>query len=145
MKMGPKPRPSARRGLICQPMLFCRLLSSGCSPNRSAQTSRMICKPQLRLLERPGKMMAALLFGLAEIEQETRREGQRVGIEAAKEIGKPRTSTMQSLLLVVPLDCEATCQVVSFMRFNSRNRVRLLAYERSSDRWPRNHWRLCDA
>ena len=37
-----------------------------------------------------GKMMAALLFGLAEIEQETRRERQRVGIEAAKERGTYR-------------------------------------------------------
>ena len=34
-----------------------------------------------------GKVMAALLFGLAEMEQETRRERQRAGIEAAKERG----------------------------------------------------------
>jgi DNA invertase Pin-like site-specific DNA recombinase len=35
-----------------------------------------------------GKMLAAVLLGVAEMEQETRRERQRVGIEAAKELGK---------------------------------------------------------
>lgn len=34
-----------------------------------------------------GKMIASVLFGVAEMEQETRRERQRVGIEAAKERG----------------------------------------------------------
>jgi DNA invertase Pin-like site-specific DNA recombinase len=34
-----------------------------------------------------GKMLAAVLFGLAEMEQETRRERQAVGIAAAKERG----------------------------------------------------------
>ena len=34
-----------------------------------------------------GKMLAAIFFGVAEMEQETRRERQRVGIEAAKERG----------------------------------------------------------
>jgi DNA invertase Pin-like site-specific DNA recombinase len=34
-----------------------------------------------------GKMIAAVLFGVAEMEQETRRERQRAGIEAAKEKG----------------------------------------------------------
>lgn len=34
-----------------------------------------------------GKMLAAVLLGVAEMEQETRRERQRAGIEAAKERG----------------------------------------------------------
>ena len=34
-----------------------------------------------------GKMLAAIFFGIAEMEQETRRERQRAGIEAAKERG----------------------------------------------------------
>ncbi len=34
-----------------------------------------------------GKMIASVLFGVAEMEQETRRERQRVGIEAAKARG----------------------------------------------------------
>jgi DNA invertase Pin-like site-specific DNA recombinase len=34
-----------------------------------------------------GKMLAAVFFGVAEMEQETRRERQRVGIEAAKARG----------------------------------------------------------
>jgi DNA invertase Pin-like site-specific DNA recombinase len=34
-----------------------------------------------------GKMLAAIFFGVAEMEQETRRERQRAGIEAAKERG----------------------------------------------------------
>ena len=34
-----------------------------------------------------GKLLAAVFFGVAEMEQETRRERQRVGIEAAKERG----------------------------------------------------------
>lgn len=34
-----------------------------------------------------GKMLAAVLLGVAEMEQETRRERQRAGIEAAKEKG----------------------------------------------------------
>ena len=34
-----------------------------------------------------GKLIAALLLGIAEMEQETRRERQRAGIEAAKERG----------------------------------------------------------
>ena len=34
-----------------------------------------------------GKMIAAVLLGVAEMEQETRRERQRVGIEAAKDRG----------------------------------------------------------
>lgn len=34
-----------------------------------------------------GKMIASILFGVAEMEQETRRERQRVGIEAAKDRG----------------------------------------------------------
>lgn len=34
-----------------------------------------------------GKMLAAVLLGVAEMEQETRRERQRAGIEAAKEQG----------------------------------------------------------
>lgn len=34
-----------------------------------------------------GKIVASLLFGLSEMEQETRRERQRAGIEAAKEQG----------------------------------------------------------
>lgn len=34
-----------------------------------------------------GKLIAALLLGIAEMEQETRRERQRAGIEAAKEKG----------------------------------------------------------
>jgi len=34
-----------------------------------------------------GKMVSAVLFGVAEMEQETRRERQRAGIEAAKERG----------------------------------------------------------
>ena len=34
-----------------------------------------------------GKMLAAIFFGVAEMEQETRRERQRVGIEAARERG----------------------------------------------------------
>lgn len=34
-----------------------------------------------------GKLIAALLFGIAEMEQETRRERQRAGIEAARERG----------------------------------------------------------
>jgi DNA invertase Pin-like site-specific DNA recombinase len=34
-----------------------------------------------------GKMVASVLFGVAEMEQETRRERQRAGIEAAKEAG----------------------------------------------------------
>ncbi len=34
-----------------------------------------------------GKMVASLLFGFAELEQQTRRERQRAGIEAAKERG----------------------------------------------------------
>ncbi|OYP36443.1 recombinase family protein [Rhodopirellula sp. MGV] len=35
-----------------------------------------------------GKMIASLLLGFAEIEQQTRRERQRAGIDAAKEQGK---------------------------------------------------------
>jgi DNA invertase Pin-like site-specific DNA recombinase len=35
-----------------------------------------------------GKMLAAVLLGIAEIEQETRRERQRAGIEVAKQAGK---------------------------------------------------------
>lgn len=35
-----------------------------------------------------GKMLAAVLLGVAEMEQETRRERQRAGIEVAKEAGK---------------------------------------------------------
>lgn len=35
-----------------------------------------------------GKMLAAVLLGVAEMEQETRRERQRAGIEVAKKIGK---------------------------------------------------------
>jgi len=35
-----------------------------------------------------GKMLAAVLLGVAEMEQETRRERQRAGIDAAKEAGK---------------------------------------------------------
>jgi DNA invertase Pin-like site-specific DNA recombinase len=35
-----------------------------------------------------GKMLAAVLFGIAEMEQETRRERQAVGIAAAKKAGK---------------------------------------------------------
>jgi DNA invertase Pin-like site-specific DNA recombinase len=34
-----------------------------------------------------GKLLAAVFFGVAEMEQETRRERQRAGIEAAKERG----------------------------------------------------------
>ncbi len=34
-----------------------------------------------------GKMLAAIFFGIAEMEQETRRERQRAGIEAARERG----------------------------------------------------------
>ena len=34
-----------------------------------------------------GKMVASLLFGFAELEQQTRRERQRAGIEAARERG----------------------------------------------------------
>lgn len=37
-----------------------------------------------------GKMLAALLFGIAEMEQETRRERQAVGIAVAKKAGKYR-------------------------------------------------------
>ena len=37
-----------------------------------------------------GKMLAAVLLGVAEMEQETRRERQKVGIEVAKERGKYR-------------------------------------------------------
>lgn len=37
-----------------------------------------------------GKMIASVLLGVAEIEQETRRERQRAGIEAAKKIGRYR-------------------------------------------------------
>jgi DNA invertase Pin-like site-specific DNA recombinase len=49
-----------------------------------------------------GKIIAALLFGIAELlEQETRRERQRVGIDAAKERGayqgrRPGTTKGQS-------------------------------------------------
>lgn len=35
-----------------------------------------------------GKMLAAVLLGIAEMEQETRRERQRAGIEVAKKLGK---------------------------------------------------------
>ncbi len=34
-----------------------------------------------------GKMIASVLFGVAEMEQQTRKERQRVGIDAAKERG----------------------------------------------------------
>jgi len=37
-----------------------------------------------------GKMLAAVLLGVAEMEQETRRERQKVGIEVARENGKYR-------------------------------------------------------
>ena len=37
-----------------------------------------------------GKMIAAVLLGIAEIEQETRRERQKIGIEAAKAVDKYR-------------------------------------------------------
>ena len=38
-----------------------------------------------------GKMMASVLFAVAEMEQQTRRERQRAGIEAAKERGSQGT------------------------------------------------------
>lgn len=37
-----------------------------------------------------GKMLAAVLLGIAEMEQETRRERQAAGIEVAKQKGKYR-------------------------------------------------------
>ena len=42
---------------------------------------------QIDLSGTVGKMIAAVLFGVAEMEQENRRERQRAGIEAAKERG----------------------------------------------------------
>jgi len=45
---------------------------------------------QLDFAGATGKLIASVLFAVAELEQETRRERQRAGIDAAKEAGKYR-------------------------------------------------------
>lgn len=51
-----------------------------------------------------GKMVASLLLGFAEIEQETRRERQRVGIERAKRQGKYKGKKPGTLKAGIRLD-----------------------------------------
>lgn len=59
----------------------------------------VVVTQQIELNGAVGRMIAALLLGLAEIEQEYRRERQMAGIAAAKEKGKylgRRTGTTKS-------------------------------------------------
>jgi DNA invertase Pin-like site-specific DNA recombinase len=66
-----------------------RLSSAGKATPYRTPLSRVCVGKKLRFdfNGAAGKLIASVLFAVAEMEQETRRERQRVGIEAAKERG----------------------------------------------------------
>ena len=80
-----------------------------------------------------GKMLAPILFGIAEMEQETRRERQAAGIDVAKKAGKYRgrkvgtTKAKPELRLETPrpgIECRGDCQVAGCL---AEHCIRLLA------------------